>query len=327
MALWIPAFAGMTEINNPSMRILFHAPNSNPEAWRAALGRAVPGADVRIWQDGDNAAADYAVVWKPPAAVLAPQRGLKAIFNIGAGVDGILELGEALPPDVPVVRLDDAGMGVQMAEYVTHAALRYLRRFDEYDMQLRAQQSRFLKPYSKMDFTVGILGLGLLGQRIAAALAALEFPLCGWSRTPKDVPGISCHHGREGLDAFLGKTRLLVCVLPLTPETARILNRDTLSKLPRGAFLVNVARGGHLVEADLLELVQDGHITAATLDVTDEEPLPPEHPFWREPRITLTPHIAALTLRDESARQIAGKIALLERGDAVPGTVDRVKGY
>jgi len=309
------------------MRILFYAPESNPEAWRAALGKAMPAADVRIWQDGDDAPADYAVVWKPPREMLQPARGLKAIFNIGAGVDAILELGDGLPADLPVIRLDDAGMGVQMAEYVTHAVLRYFRRFDEYDAQARAGQWRFLKPYSKADFTVGILGLGLLGSRIAASLTQLEFPLCGWSRSAKDLPGVACHHGADGLDAFLRASRVVVCVLPLTPETARILNRTNLAKLPRGAFLINVARGGHLVEADLLELVQDGHIAAATLDVVDEEPLPPTHPFWHEPRITLTPHIAALTLRDESARQIAGKVAALERGEAVAGMVDRLKGY
>ncbi|HEX8956637.1 MAG TPA: glyoxylate/hydroxypyruvate reductase A [Burkholderiaceae bacterium] len=309
------------------MQILFHAPNSNPEAWRAAFSKAMPEADFRIWQEGDGAPADYAVVWKPPALMLAPQRGLKAVFNIGAGVDGILELGEDLPHDLPVIRLDDAGMGVQMSEYVTHAVLRYLRRFDQYEVQARNKQWRFLKPYDKAEFTVGILGLGLLGQRIASTLAELEFPLRGWSRTPKDVPGIACFHGNDGLAEFLAGTRVLVCVLPLTSETARILNKQTLGKLPRGAFLVNVARGGHLVEADLLGLVQDGHIAAATLDVMDEEPLPPEHPFWSEPRIALTPHIAALTLRDESARQIAAKIAMLERGEAVPGTVDRLRGY
>ena len=317
----------MTEINNPLMQILFHAPNSNPEAWQAALANAIPGASVRIWREGDDAPADYAVVWRPPKAMVAAPRGLKAIFNIGAGVDGILELGDALPQSVPIIRLDDAGMGVQMSEYVTHAALRYRRRFDEYDAQARSKQWRFLKPYDKATFTVGILGLGLLGQRIARSLAELEFPLCGWSRTPKDVSGVVCHHGQGGLDAFLEQARVLVCVLPLTAETARILNRNTLGRLPRGAFLINVARGGHLVEADLLELVQDGHITAATLDVTDEEPMPPEHPFWSEPRITVTPHIAALTLRDESARQIAAKISMLERGECVPGTVDRTRGY
>ena len=309
------------------MQILFHAPNSNPEAWRTAFGKAMPDAAFRIWQEGDEAQADYAVVWKPPKGMLAPQRGLKAIFNIGAGVDGILVLGDGLPHGLPVIRLDDAGMGVQMSEYVTHAVLRYLRRFDEYDAQARGKQWRFLKPYDKAGFTVGILGFGLLGQRIARTLAELEFPLCGWSRTPKDVPGIACFYGEDGLAGFLARTRVLVCVLPLTPETARILNKQTLGRLPRGAFLVNVARGGHLVEADLLELVQDGHIVAATLDVTDEEPLPLEHPFWSEPRITLTPHIAALTLRDESARQIAAKITMLERGEAVPGTVDRLRGY
>ena len=325
--MWIPAFAGMTGINNPSMKILFHAPNSNPEVWKAALGKAMPDADVRIWHEGDDAPADYAVVWKPPAAMLVPSRGLKAIFNIGAGVDGILELGGALPQGVPIIRLDDAGMGVQMSEYVAHAALRYLRRFDEYDAQARAGQWRFLKPHGKAGFTVGILGLGLLGRRVARTLAELEFPLCGWSRTPKDVPGVACFHGKDGLDAFLARTRVLVCMLPLTAQTGRILNRESLSRLPHGAFLINVARGGHLAEADLLELVQDGHIAAATLDVTDVEPLPQDHPFRREPRITLTPHIAALTLRDESARQIAAKIAMLEQGVAVPGTVDRVKGY
>ncbi len=312
---------------NSSMEILFHAPNSNPEAWQTALSKAIPGAKVRIWHEGDLEPADYAVVWKPPSAMLAPQRGLKAIFNIGAGVDGILELGDALPKDVPIVRLDDAGMGVQMAEYVAHAVLRYLRRFDEYDVQQRARQWRFLKPHAKAEFTVGILGLGLLGQRVAASLAELEFPLCGWSRTPKNVPGITCHHGKDGLDAFLQQSRVLVCVLPLTPDTTGILNRDTLSKLPRGAYLVNVARGAHVNEADLLELVQDGHIAAATLDVFAEEPLPPAHPFWQEPRITLTPHIAAMTLRDESAQQIAGKIAALESGAQVAGIVDRTRGY
>ena len=159
------------------MQILFHAPDSNPEAWRTALGKAMPAAEVRIWQDGDDAPADYAVVWKPPRALLAPARGLKAIFNIGAGVDAILELGDGLPADVPVIRLDDAGMGVQMAEYVTHAVLRYFRRFDEYDAQARAAQWRFLKPYNKADFTVGILGLGLLGSRIAASMPTVKSAL------------------------------------------------------------------------------------------------------------------------------------------------------
>lgn len=309
------------------MRILFHATGGKPDPWLADLGDTIPGAEVRAWQEGDNAPADYAVVWQPPRAMLQTRTGLKGIFNLGAGVDGIMALGEALPAGVPVVRLDDAGMGAQMAEYVSHAVLRYFRRFDDYAMQQREGRWRFLKPYEKRDFAVGILGLGILGSRIAESLTGFGFPLHGWSRSPKDVAGVTCHAGEDGLDAFLAASRVLVCILPLTAETRGILNRVTLEKLPRGAYLVNVARGGHLVEEDLLALVQSGHIAGATLDVFREEPLPPAHPFWQEPRITITPHAAAVTLRGDSVRQIAGKIAQLERGEPIAGVVDPLKGY
>ena len=309
------------------MRILFHASGGKPDPWLADLKEAIPGAEVRAWQDGDHAPADYAVVWQPPRAMLQNRTGLKAIFNLGAGVDGIMALGDALPAGVPVVRLDDAGMGVQMAEYVGHAVLHYFRRFDDYALQQREGRWRFLKPHEKRDFTVGILGLGILGTRIAESLATMGFPLHGWSRSPKDVAGVTCHAGADGLDAFLAASRVLVCILPLTAETRGILNRDTLGKLPKGAYVVNVARGGHLVEEDLLALVQSGHIAGATLDVFREEPLPPTHPFWREPRITITPHAAAVTLRGDSVRQIAGKIAQLERGLPIAGVVDSTKGY
>jgi len=238
-----------------------------------------------------------------------------------------LQLGDGLPVGVPIIRLDDVGMGVQMAEYVTHAVLRYFRRFDQFDAQSRAQQWRPIKPFDKTDFTVGILGIGTLGQRIADALAHFEFPLHGWSRSPKNLPGITCFSGNDGLDAFLRGSRVVVCVLPLTPETSRILGRANLAKMPKGAYLINVARGGHVVEADLLEMVQDGHIAGATLDVFDVEPLLAQHPFWQEPRITITPHIGALTLIDESAQDIAAKIKALQRGEAVTGIVDRLKGY
>jgi glyoxylate/hydroxypyruvate reductase A len=259
--------------------------------------------------------------------MLQHRTDLKAIFNIGAGVDAILKFGDALPAAVPIVRLDDAGMAMQMAEYVTCSVLRYFRRFDEYEMQARAGQWRFLKPDDKENFTIGLLGLGVLGTRIAQSLAYFGFPLNGWSRTLKNLPGVRCHAGQDGFDAFLRNSRVLVCVLPLTSETAGILNRATLEKLPQGAYLVNVARGAHLVEEDLLTLVQNGHIAAATLDVFREEPLPPAHPFRQEPRITITPHISAMTLRDQSARQIAAKIRAMVRGEPIAGVVDRVRGY
>ena len=309
------------------LRILFHAVDANPAPWLADLQAALPEASLRVWQEGDDAPADYAVVWKPPAAMLQNRPELKAVFNLGAGVDAILQLGDALPAQVPIVRLDDAGMGVQMAEYVSHAVLRYFRRFDQLEAQQRNGQWRFLKAFEKEKFSVGILGLGVLGSRIAAALAPFGFPLQGWSRTQKDLPGVNCHAGAAGLDNFLAASKVVVCVLPLTADTTGILNRGTLGKLPQGAYVINVARGAHLVEEDLLALVQSGQIAAATLDVFRQEPLPAEHAFWSEPRITITPHIAAVTLRGDSVRQIAAKIIRLQQGHTVEGVVDRARGY
>ena len=309
------------------MQILFHIPDANPAPWLAELQAALPQAQLRVWQEGDGAPADFAVVWKPPAAMLAGRTDLKGIFNLGAGVDAILQLGDALPAGVPIVRLDDAGMGVQMAEYVTHAVLRYFRKFDLLDAQQKAGTWRFVKAYEKEKFSVGILGLGVLGSRIAAGLAPFGFPLHGWSRTQKSLAGVTCHAGADGLPGFLAAARVVVCVLPLTTDTEGILNRANLSAMPAGAYLINVARGAHLVEEDLLALVQEGHIAGATLDVFRQEPLPLAHPFWQEPRITITPHIAAVTLRADSVRQIAAKINSLQQGQDIAGVVERNRGY
>ena len=310
-----------------NMDIIFHATGGNPEAWLNSLQQAMPDANIRVWQEGDTAPADYALVWKPPAAMLRGRTDLKAIFNLGAGVDAILQLGDALPAGVPVIRIDDAGMGVQMGEFVTHAVLRYFRRLDDYAMQNREQLWRCLAPYEKEDFSIGVLGLGVLGNRIIDALRPFGFPLHGWSRTQKDLPDVNCHSGQDGLDHFLRASRVLVVILPLTAETEDILHHANLAKLPRGAYVINVARGAHLVDADLLALIRQGHIAGATLDVFREEPLAPAHPFWQEPRISITPHISALTVRGESARQIATKIAALEDGQQVIGLVDQSRGY
>jgi glyoxylate/hydroxypyruvate reductase A len=310
------------------MHILFYSPDNRPQPWLDDLAQALPDARLSVWREGAAVShADYIVAWQPPAALLAGHPNLKAIFNLGAGVDAILQLGDALPPDVPIVRLDDAGMAVQLAEYVSHAVLRHFRRFDDYEAQNRAGIWQRLAPHRKQDFTVGILGLGVLGSRIAASLAQFEFPLLGWSRSQKELPGMQCFAGSDGLDPFLRGTRVLVCALPLTADTAGLLGRDNLAKLQPGAYLINVARGAHVAEPDLLAAIRSGRMSGATLDVCRTEPLPPQHPFWQEPRITLTPHIAALTLRTESILQIAGKIRALERGEAIVGIVDRSKGY
>lgn len=309
------------------MNIIYYAAGANPEVWLNAFHHYLPDANIRIWEEGDNAPADYALVWKPPAAMLRGRNDLKAIFNLGAGVDAILQLGDALPQGVPLIRVDDAGMGVQMAEYVSHAVLRHFRRFDEYDSLQADKQWRTLPQHDKADFSIGILGLGVLGNCIIDGLRSFGFPLFGWSRSPKQIVGVECFHGEEGLDAFLNQTKVLVLILPLTKETENLMDKTKLAKLKQGAYIVNVARGAHIVEEDLLSLIQQGHIAGATLDVFREEPLPPAHPFWSEKRIHITPHISALTVRDESAKQIAHKIAALQRGESVVGVVDQIKGY
>lgn len=306
------------------MHITFCCADTRPEPWLEGLSAALPGATVSVWQPGAPQ-ADHAVVWSPPQQFLDEQPGLKALFNIGAGVDALLRL--TLPAGAKVVRLDDAGMSVQMAEYVCHAVIRHFREFDRYEADMDAGRWSFRKPRLRADFPVGVMGLGVLGERVARALRQFEFPVYGWSRSPRSVEGVQCHAGVEGFDEFLRSCRVLVNLLPLTPDTRDILDRRTLGHLQPDGYLINVARGAHLVDEDLIALLDEGHLAGATLDVFRTEPLPAEHGFWKHPKITLTPHTSARTLRDESIAQIAGKILALERGEPVAGVVDPVRGY
>ncbi|MDR2327620.1 MAG: glyoxylate/hydroxypyruvate reductase A [Acidovorax sp.] len=306
------------------MKISFCCKDTKAEPWLEGLHAALPDADISVWQPGAPQ-ADYAVVWAPPQQFMDEQPGLKALFNIGAGVDALMKL--KLPPQAQVVRLDDAGMSVQMAEYVSQAVIRHFRELDGYEADMRAGTWAFRKPRARADFTVGVMGLGVLGARVAKALTVFEFPVLGWSRSPKTVEAVPTLHGSQGFAEFLAQTRILVNLLPLTPETENILNRANLSQLQRGAYVINVARGGHLVEEDLLALIAEGQIAGATLDVFRQEPLPAGHPFWSEPCITLTPHTSARTLRDESIAQIVGKVVAMSRGEAVQGMVDVQRGY
>lgn len=308
------------------MKVIYYNDGEDNAYWLAGLRAALPQADIRLWLPGDDGPADYALVWKPPIEMLAGRQGLKAIFNLAAGVDRLLELGELLP-DAPILRLEDAGMGVQMAEYATHALLRHYRRFDDYAQQAENRVWRYLPAPDRRDFTVGIMGLGAIGSRIAQALQHFGFPLRGWSRTSRRLAGIQCFAGQDGWNGFLDNLRALICVLPLTPETAGVLNRRAFDQLGYGAYVINLARGAHLVEADLLDALASGRLAAATLDVFNEEPLPADHPFWAHPRITITPHIGAATLRDDTVRQVAEKLLAFDRGQPVTGLVDRRRGY
>lgn len=307
------------------MHISFCCADTRAEPWLAGLRQALPGATVEVWAPGAAPLADYAVVWAPPQRFIDEQPQLRVLFNIGAGVDALLGL--RLPPALQVVRLDDAGMSVQMAEYVCQAVIRAFREFGACEADMRAGRWSFRRPQQRADWPVGVMGLGVLGARVAQALQTFEFPVNGWSRSPRELPGVRSFNGPQGLDAFLAATRVLVCLLPLTPDTRDILNRRHLSQLLPGGHVVNVARGAHLVDEDLIALLDEGHLSGATLDVFRTEPLPAGHAFWNHPKITLTPHTSARTLRDESIAQIAGKIAALERGAPIRGVVDRNRGY
>lgn len=309
------------------MKILLVSDSTKAGNWSGLLQARLPGAEVRVW---DRAAepwdADYALVWQPASDLFEKERNLKAIFNLGAGVDALLKLPN-LPLNVPLIRLEDAGMAVQMAEYVLYHLVRLSRGMARYERQQRARTWQTRLPIKRHEWTVGVMGLGKMGARVAQALAALGYPVAGWARSAHHLEDVTCYTGEAALSDFLGRSRVLVNTLPLTPETRNILDRKHLSLLPSGGVLINVGRGEHLVEEDLLQLLDEDHLSAAILDVFREEPLPPQHPFWGHPAITITPHVAAKTLLEESIAQVSNKIQALEAGQSVTGVVDRHRAY
>jgi glyoxylate/hydroxypyruvate reductase A len=294
------------------------------DAWRDAMRACLPEARVHAGLDGPS--CDYAVVWKPPAVLFERQRRLKALFSLGAGVNGLLAM-PSLPRDVPLVRMEDGGMATQMVEYALYVALREFRRFARYEVdqaQMRwAPQSLRLR----RDFSIGVLGLGVLGGAVARALADFGFNVSGWSRTGTPIPSVRCASGADGLDVVLADSQLLMLFLPLTRETADILDRVRLARLPTGAVVVNLSRGGLIDDDALVDAIDSGHVAAAYLDVFRSEPLPPDHRFWRHPHVHITPHVAALTDVTLACTQVADKIRRLEAGGSITGVVDRSRGY
>ncbi|MQX38181.1 2-hydroxyacid dehydrogenase [Roseospira navarrensis] len=310
------------------MTILFCSAVDDAEAYRRAMADRLPETAFRVHPDvGPPEEIRHVLVWRPPAGLLRSLPNLRGVFNLGAGVDGILATGDDLPEGVPVIRLADAGMAPQMVEWMLHGVLRFHRRFDDYARAQAAGRWERLSVPPASDVRVGLMGLGVLGGAVAEALLARGYSVRGWSRRPKDLPGVTVFHGADGLSDFLAGTDILICLLPLTDETRGILNADTLGRLPQGAAVLNAARGAHLVDADLLALLDAGHLRGAQLDVFEPEPLPPDHPFWTHPKVRLTPHIAAVTVVEPSCDQIADTIRRLERGEAPPNRVDRDAGY
>ncbi len=310
------------------MALLFVTDFDDPQDWVPALQAEVPGLDVRVWPElGDPADILYALAWNPKPGLLASLPNLKAIFSLGAGVDGILA-DTTLPRGVPLVRMVDDSLTEGMVEYVVLQVLDWHRQGALYRGQQRKALWRPRRQKLARERGVGVMGLGTLGQAVARGLAALDFDVAGWSRSEKAIDGVTCFHGSgQGFGHFLARCEILVCLLPLTAETTGILGGKTFARLPKGAYLINAARGAHLNETDLLAALGSGQLSGAALDVFVDEPLARGHPFWRDPRITITPHVASVTHARTAAKSVAANIRRLEAGDPLENLVDLDRGY
>lgn len=300
---------------------------SGDKSWPGALRAAMPELEVRHFPEiGDRASIDYALVWMPELGLLARLPRLKVIFSIAAGVDHILRDPD-LPPGVPIVRMSDPYQASMMAEYATMAVLHYHRFLDDC---LRDQARATWTPRKVLytpETTVGILGLGDIGQEIARTLLGFGFQVRGWTRTPRTLAGVTCHHGADGLAEMLPHCQHLICVLPITPATRGLIDARLLAALPRGASVINLGRGAHLVEDDLLAALDSGHIRGAFLDVFAKEPLPPDHPFWRHPRVVVTPHMGGELLPRTAAASVVANIRRHQAGEPLTHVYDRGRGY
>ena len=309
------------------MVLVFYSDVDDPRPWRAALTAAIPQLDFRVWPEaGRLEEVDYALVWRPPPGMLAQLPRLKAILSLGAGVDHVFA-DPQLPRQVPLTRMVDAGLAAQMSEYALYGVLHFHRSMDQYAVLQRRGEWRQLPAVPAHERTVGVMGLGVLGADFARKAAALGFRVLGWSRSPKDLPGVETSHGPDALNAFLARTQILVNFLPLTPQTEGLLDAKLFERLPRGAYLANLARGAHVAEADLLDALASGQIAGAMLDVFAREPLPPSHPFWMHPNVIVTPHIAAQAIASLMVEQVVDNIRRIERGDTPIGLVDVARGY
>ncbi|MGK7904125.1 MAG: 2-hydroxyacid dehydrogenase [Hormoscilla sp.] len=305
--------------------------NIDLEEWfgqlRAELLKRQPDLDLRIWPEcGKLEEIEIVLAWWPPLGVMQKFPNLKLIMSLGASVDRIL-IDPDLPDRIPIVRLVSEGKILQMTEYVTLAVLLFQRRFIEYQAGMRSRSWSYLPVLEAKTFTVGILGLGEFGSRVAKKLAAMGFTVRGWSRSPQAIPGVECFSGGEQFKMFLSKCRAIVCLLPVTPETEGILCHETFWALPTGAYLINVGQGKHLVEADLLRALDAGQMKSACLDVFHREPLPSDHPFWDHPRIIVTPHISAVGQPGEEADRILDAIDRSREGRPLEYAIDRNRGY
>jgi glyoxylate/hydroxypyruvate reductase len=295
--------------------LISHTHAQSAKRWHEEMLSLLPNASVKIWPDVEQGWADYAIGWQPPEELFTSQKNLKAFFSAAAGVDHLLK-NQAVPKDLPIIRLEDAGMGLQMAEYCLLEIGRQYHRRDDYLAQQRAQIWGFLKSEKRSEYVIGIFGAGVLAKEIVKGLSSFGYRSQTYSRS-----------STQALRDFLATSQVLILCAPLTAETQDYFNADKFAMLPKDAYVINVARGGLVIDSDLVTAIDSGHLSGATLDVFREEPLPQNHPFWLHPKIRMTPHVSAVTLIGPSTKQVAKKLDQYSKGEPVTGLVDRKKGY
>jgi len=309
------------------MAIVIIRQDGKIELWKEALLAQSPDLEIYGYlEDHPKETIDMALVWKHPNGILADYPNLKCIASHGAGVDFIFEDPD-IPKDLPITRIVDDILAQDMSEHVLAVILAHLKNLDTYKIN---QMKGIWKPmqYRRIsDFTVGIMGLGALGKVLAKDLVRFGFEVQGWANSKKSIENVNCFAGDEGFSSFLQSTQILVCLLPLTDDTSGILNKSLFQQLPKGAFVINVARGGHLVDADLLEMLDNGHLSGAGLDVYHQEPLPGDHPFWKHPKVHMTPHYASVSDTESVVPQILENYRRLQAGEPLMNRVLMDRGY
>jgi len=296
-------------------------------AWNELLVQALGPIDFRTLRAGLGNTDDIeiALAWKPKPGLLASFRNLRMIVSLGMGVDHLLA--DDRLPDVAITRIMDEGLVGQMSEFAIYWALWHHRDIEKYAASQRAKTWKPEEFVDSIHRRIGVMGLGTIGQDAAKKLALLGFPTMGWSRTAKTVPGVETFHGREALPKFLGQANILVNVLPLTRETHGIMDKRLFAALPKGAFVINMGRGGHVLDEDLLAALDSGHLAGAALDVFNTEPLPADHPYWTHPKVHITPHMAGYTNPRTASPGVIENIKRLRAGQPLINTVDAKSGY
>lgn len=297
------------------------------DAWRDVLLKKNPNLDIRAWPEvGNKSQVDTLLLWSHPVGVTQQFPNAKLIYSLAAGVDHIF-VDKDVSTDIPIVRVVDTYMANDIVQYVLAYALKHIKRVDHWAAKQKQCQWYKQPPFNLAEKTIGIMGMGFLGKKAAHMFKHLGLKTSAWSQSPKQIEGIKHFAGDAEFKDFIKQTDILICMLPLTPKTRGILNKNTFALMPKDSYIINVGRGPHVIEEDLLQALNSSHLAGATLDVFDSEPLPSNHPYWTHPKINVTPHVASVTNPETAVDQVYENYQRMLQGMKLENVVDSIKGY